>query len=65
MRGAPIFASYTGRAIAGWQNASQSEQNARGSQSTRERVALKIRSEGERETCRSLNPACCWVASKT
>jgi hypothetical protein len=49
MRGAPIFASYTGRAIAGWQNASQSEQNARGSQSTRERVALKIRSEGERE----------------
>jgi hypothetical protein len=49
MRGAPIFASYTGRAIAGWQNASQSEQNARGSQSTRERVALKIRSEGKRE----------------
>jgi hypothetical protein len=49
MKGALIFASYTERAIAGWQNASQSEQNARGPKSARERVALKIRSEGERE----------------
>ena len=49
MKGVLIFASSTGRAVAGWQNASQSEQNARGPQSKRERVALKIRCEGERE----------------
>ena len=49
MKGAFIFASETERAVAGWHNASQSEQNARGPQWTRERVVLKIRSEGERE----------------
>jgi hypothetical protein len=49
MKRALIFASDTERAVAGWQNASQSEQNARGPRSPRERVALKIRSEGERE----------------
>ena len=47
--GAFILVSNTERAAAGWQNASQSEQNARGTQSTREQVVLKIRSEGERE----------------
>jgi hypothetical protein len=49
MKGAFIFASNIERAVAGWQNASQSEQNARGPQSMRERVVLKIRSQGERE----------------
>jgi hypothetical protein len=49
MKRAFIFASNTERAVAGWQNASQSEQNARGPQSMRERVVLKIRSQGERE----------------
>jgi len=49
MKGALIFASNAERALAGWQNANQSEQNARGPQSKHERVALKIRSEGERE----------------
>jgi hypothetical protein len=49
MKGAFIFASNTERAVAGWQNASQSEQNARGPQATHERFVLKIRSEGERE----------------
>jgi hypothetical protein len=44
-----MFASNAERAVAGWQNASQSEQNARGPQWTCEPVALKIRSEGERE----------------
>ena len=48
MKGALIFASNAERALAGWQNAN-SEQNARGPQSKHERVALKIRSEGERE----------------
>jgi len=38
-----------GRAFASWQHASQSEQNARGPQSKRERVALKFRSLEERE----------------
>jgi len=49
MKGVFILASNTEPAVAGWQNASQNEQNARGPQSTRERVVLKIRSEGERE----------------
>jgi hypothetical protein len=49
MKGAFIFPSNIERAVAGWQNASQSEQNARGPQSMSERVVLKIRSEGERE----------------
>jgi hypothetical protein len=49
MKGAFIFASNTEREVAGWQNASQSEQNARGPQSVSERVVLKIRSEAERE----------------
>jgi len=49
MKGALIFASNAERALAGWQNANQSEQNSRGPQSKHERVALKIRSEGERE----------------
>jgi hypothetical protein len=49
MKGAFIFASNTECAVAGWQNARQSEQNARGPRSARERVVLKMRSEGERE----------------
>jgi hypothetical protein len=49
MKGAFTFASNTERSVAGWQNASQSEQNARAPQSTRERVVPKIRTEGERE----------------
>ena len=49
MKGALIFASNIEREVAGWQNTSQNEQNARGPQLTRQRVALKIRSEGERE----------------
>jgi hypothetical protein len=38
-----------GCAVASWQHASQSEQNARGPRWIRERAALKIRREGERE----------------
>lgn len=49
MKGVFILGSNTVCAVAGWQNASQGEQNARGPQSTRERGALKNRSEGERE----------------
>lgn len=42
MKGVFILGSNTVCAVAGWQN-------ARGTQSTRERGALKNRSEGERE----------------
>ena len=49
MKGTFIFTSNSKRAVAGWQNASHSEQNARGPQSTRKQVALKFEVEGERE----------------
>jgi hypothetical protein len=44
-----MFASSTEGRVTGWQIASESEQNVRRPQSTRDRVALKIRREGERE----------------
>jgi hypothetical protein len=49
VKGRVVSKSKIERLLAGWQHASQSEQNARDPQSMRDQPATKEQSEGERE----------------